>query len=223
MAEIIADIANLGKYATGKLCSTTLEFPATTGQVQAALKEIGVDGLRYEEIIALEYTTKIDHLSAILSPYAHIDELNYLACRLQSLSPEDRITYSAALLHGEYSGDIKALINLTYNLDCYEVYPGVDSYEEYGRLLVDNEWEFSLPEKAKNYFDYAAYGEDTAINEGGVLTRWGYIFDNRQPFQEIYKNAVPPEYQVFRYPIQEKIQPAKSGQRYAKGSQPPQR
>lgn len=58
MPEIIAEIANLGKYAAGDLCSIALEFPAATEQVQAALKAIGVDGLRYEEILALEYTAK---------------------------------------------------------------------------------------------------------------------------------------------------------------------
>ena len=45
--EFHANIANLGKYSAGQLAETILSFPATTEQVQAALREIGVDGLRY--------------------------------------------------------------------------------------------------------------------------------------------------------------------------------
>lgn len=207
MAIITADIANLGKYATGEFCNTTLEFPTSTQQVQSALKTIGVDGLRYEEIMVCEYTSKVDGLAQLLTPYASIDELNYLACRLEALSPDEQIKFSAVLQHGEFDGEPHDLINLTYNLDCYDFYPGVDSYEEYGRYLVENEFEFSLPEKAVDYFDYAAYGEDTTINEGGVLTAWGYVLNNREPFREFFDGTVPKEYRVFRYPMQTKVRP----------------
>lgn len=221
MPEIIAEIANLGKYAAGDLCSIALGFPAATEQVQAALKAIGVDGLRYEEILALEYTAKVDGLANVLSEYAGIDELNYLACRLQALGPDERIVFSAALKQrANIREDLPDLINLTYNLDCYEFYPGVNTYEEYGWYLVDNELGFSLPEQAKHYFDYEAYGESAAINEGGVLTAWGYISRNQQPFEIIYQNEVPPEYRVFRYPMQARIRPI---QHRGKEGHPPQK
>ena len=214
-------VANLGKYAAGDLCSIALGFPAATEQVQAALKAIGVDGLRYEEILALEYTAKVDGLANVLSEYAGIDELNYLACRLQALGPDERIVFSAALKQrANIREDLPDLINLTYNLDCYEFYPGVNTYEEYGWYLVDNELGFSLPEQAKHYFDYEAYGESAAINEGGVLTAWGYISRNQQPFEIIYQNEVPPEYRVFRYPMQARIRPI---QHRGKEGHPPQK
>ena len=44
-----AYITNLGKYNEGRLVGETLKFPATTEEVQALLKRIGVDGVRYEE------------------------------------------------------------------------------------------------------------------------------------------------------------------------------
>ena len=42
-----AYITNLGKYNEGRLVGETLKFPATTEEVQALLKRIGVDGVRY--------------------------------------------------------------------------------------------------------------------------------------------------------------------------------
>ena len=204
--EITAHIANLGKYNAGTLTDTVLTFPTTTEQVQAALHSIGVDGLRYEEIIITEYSASVPGLAAALGEYVHIDELNYLAARLNVLSPEDREKFAAAVLHGEYGGNLPDLINLTYNLSCYELHPGVKTYEDYGRFLVETRREFYLPQKARYYFDFAQYGEETAINEGGELTPQGYIFNNRSPFVKVYGPAdIPQEYRVFQYPMQAKI------------------
>ena len=49
-AILEAYVTNLGKYAEGQLVGETLKFPTTTEEVQALLKRIGVDGVRYEEI-----------------------------------------------------------------------------------------------------------------------------------------------------------------------------
>ena len=57
--EFTALIANLGKYAAGIVAETPLAFPTTTEQVQKALQTIGVDGLKYEEVIVKEYSIGI--------------------------------------------------------------------------------------------------------------------------------------------------------------------
>jgi hypothetical protein len=205
MAEFTATIANLSKYSTGVLADTTLSFPATTGQVQEALRKIGVDGLRYEEIIVLEYSIGVKGVARALGEYTHIDELNYLASRLEGLDPEDMGKFIAAVEHGEYAGSAEQLINLTYNLDRYELYP-VQNAEEYGLWLVDELSAIELPEKARDFFDFEAYGEAAAINEGGVFTSHGYVLAGPDPFQKVYDGQhVPEQYQVFQYPIQQKI------------------
>lgn len=117
--EFHANIANLGKYSAGQLAETILSFPATTEQVQAALREIGVDGLRYQEIIILECRTSIRGLDDKIGDFDHIDELNYLASRLAQLTPDQHSKFSAAAEHDEYGGSLQDLINLTFNLDCY--------------------------------------------------------------------------------------------------------
>ena len=52
-----AYITNLGKYNEGRLVGETLKFPATTEEVQSLLKNIGVDGVRYEEKSSLPHST----------------------------------------------------------------------------------------------------------------------------------------------------------------------
>ena len=210
--EFSANIANLGKYNAGNLAAAWQTFPATTEQVQSVRREIGVDGLRYEETIILEYSIGIKGLAGRLGEFVPIDELNYLASRITELTPEEREKFTAAVSHGEYGDSMQHLINLTYNLDCYEFLPDVRTEEDYGRWLVDHRQEFRLPEKARLYFDYESYGEDTCINEGGDFSELGYIYNNRTKFQQIYDGQhVPEKYKVFRYPLQAKVRPARSG------------
>lgn len=90
MVEFTANIANLGKYNAGVLADTMLSFPTTKEQVQAALRRIGVDGLRCQEIIILEYTIGIKGVARALGEHTHLDELNYLASRISELDPEVR-------------------------------------------------------------------------------------------------------------------------------------
>ena len=164
--EFTAVIANLGKHAAGIVVETPLSFPTTTEQVQAALRAIGIDGVRYEEVIVKDYSIGIDGIAPLLGEYAHIDELNYLACRLERLSPEELTKFIAAVRHGDYCNGVQDLINLSYpcNLEQYTLLPEVQTYEDYGRYLVDSRRDFSLPKEARFYFDYAEYGETTAIN-----------------------------------------------------------
>ena len=210
--EFAANIANLGKYSVGVLATAQLSFPTTTEQVQSVLREIGVDGLRYEEVIILEYSTGVKGLAGKLGEFVPIDELNYLASRIAELTPEETAKFTAAFSHGEYGDNMQDLINLTYNLDCYDFLPDVRTEEEYGRWLVDHRQEFRLPEKAKLYFDCESYGGDTCINEGGDFSELGYIFNNRTAFQAVYDGLhVPEKYKVFRYPLQAKVRPVRSG------------
>lgn len=205
MVEFSADIANLRKYGGGVLCDTILSFPTTTEQVQAALREIGVDRLFSSEIIILDYSIGVKGVARALGEYTHINELNYLASRLNELDPEELMKFTAAMEHGEYASSAEELINLTFNLDHYELYP-VQNAEEYGLWLVDELMALQLPEQVRDYFDFEAYGEATAINEGGTFTSQGYMLAGPEPFQKVYDGQhIPEQYQVFQYPVQQKI------------------
>lgn len=218
MFEFTAFIENLSKRTRGIISGVHLTFPTTTELVQAALNVIGVDGLRNEEILVTDYSISIPGLQSILGEYAHIDELNYLAHRIQDMTPEEQAKFAAAIRHGEYNHSLEGLINLTYNLDCYELLPDVKDYEDYGRYLVEIQRDFELPEQVAMYFDYFSYGEDSVINDGGDLTPQGYIYNNRSPFQEVYDGKnIPEEYRVFQYPMQAR---AKEQQRRASEKEP---
>ena len=202
---IEAYITNLGRYNEGYLISEPLEFPTTTEEVQALLKQIGVDGVRYESYFITEYKTDIPGLHEYLGQYESIDELNYLASLLDDLEEWEREKFAAAVDLGEHNS-VRELINLAQNLECYEFYPGVKIVEDLGRYLIDElGWEH-IPESLVDYFDYEAYGSDFATNEGGDFYKSGYVSRNDVLFVEHYSgnDDLPEEHRIFAYPEPEK-------------------
>ena len=132
-----------------------------------------------------------------------IDELNYLGKLLEMQRDEDKAKFAAAVTLGEYAGNLKDLINLAQNLDCYWIYPTVQSEEDYGHYLIDELDELELPEEAKQYFMYEEYGRDAVINDKGRFTEQGYIYNNKNTFSEWYngrESDIPKEYRIMSYP-----------------------
>ena len=53
----------------------------------------------------------------------------------------------------------------------------------------------------KRYFMYEEYGRDASINDDGMFTEKGYIYNNRNTFTEWYDGRdVPQEYRVTPQP-----------------------
>ena len=197
-----AYITNLGKYNEGALVGEYLKFPTTTEEVQALLKRIGIDGVRYEEIFITDYDGDMPELYSGFGEYESIDELNYLAVLLSEMDQSDLEKFEAVLDTGEHSGSVKELINLTQNLDCFEFYSGITSEEELGRMYIQEFDAIPIPEHLIDYIDYEAYGRDVRINEGGSFSGNGYVFDNNSSFIEHYSDRedIPDEYRVFSMP-----------------------
>ena len=197
-----AYVTNLGKYNEGELVGEYLKFPTTPEEVQALLKRIGVDGVRYEEIFITDFDGDVLGLYDHLGEYENLDELNHLACLLSELDQSDLEKFEAVIDSGEHTSSVADLINLTQNLDCFEFYSDVHSDEELGRMYVLEFGGVEVPEHLIDYIDYEAYGRDVRINEGGHFAPGGYVFDNSSRFIEHYsgREDIPDEHKVFSMP-----------------------
>ena len=196
-----AYVTNLGRYNEGYLDGEFLKLPAEKADVQALLQRIHVDGARYEEIFITDYETDIPGLYDMLGEYESIDELNYLAALLDDMEPWEFEKFAAAVELGEYTSSVKDLINLSQNLDCYELYPGIEDEEDLGRYYIEEMCALEVPEHLANYIDYEAYGRDMCLDDGGIFADAGYIVQNGSHFIEHYNGKdIPDEYRIFAYP-----------------------
>lgn len=200
---IEAYVTNLGKYNEGELVGEWVKFPVSKEEMSAVLDRIGI-GSEYEEIFITDYDTSLYGVSSQLGEYENLDKLNYLAGVIAELDASDREKYEAVLESGLSLGQdgIDGLINLAYNLDNYDMLPGVEDEDDLGRyyaeLMYGEDMEKKMGELA-NYIDFERYGSDCQINEGGMFTDKGYMRDTGCSWDEYYDGSledIPDEYRL---------------------------
>lgn len=203
-----AYITNLGKYNEGELAGEWVKFPTTYEEMQKVFERIGIGkedefGNVYEEWFITDYDCYVDGLHDILGEYESLDELNYLANSIEAMDKNDFARFEAAIGVSDYSNSVKDLINLTENLDKYDIYPDVHDHGDLGRMYIDEYGAMEVPDHLKNYIDYEAYGRDIALDEIGHFTDHGYIRDTGDDFTEYYDGSrenIPEEYRVMSKP-----------------------
>lgn len=196
-----AFITNLGKYTEGELIGKWVDFPITDEELKTVLQEIGIDGIRYEEIFVTDYESDIAGLTACLGEYESISLLNCLAMKLEE-SGCDTEELEAMIESGEYTGSIEELITLADNTDCYMVYRDIQDDSDLGYYFIEEmgllqEWKASGNLLA-NYIDYEAYGRDVRLEQGGVFTEGGCyvalvdtpVEYTQEDLQELYRSGL---------------------------------
>ena len=202
-----AFITNLGKYNEGELVGEWVKFPTTAEEMKEVFKRIGIGqkddfGNPYEEWFITDYDCYVDGLYDKLGEYENLDELNYLASKLDEMSDSEYAQFQAGMEMGDHCGSLQEIINLTENLDCYEVYPHIHDYDDLGRYYIEELEVMQIPEHLQNYIDYEAYGRDVAMDENGSFTDQGYVRDTGDRFCEYYdgeRGSIPDEYRVMAF------------------------
>ena len=202
-----AFITNLGKYNEGELVGEWVKFPTTAEELKEVFKQIGIGqkddfGQPYEEWFITDYDCYVDGLYSKLGEYENLDELNYLASKLDEMSESEYAQFQAGMEMGDHCGSLQEIINLTENLDCYEVYPDIHDYDDLGRYYIEELDVMQVPEHLQNYIDYEAYGRDVALEENGTFTDQGYVRDTGDSFHEYYdgeRGSIPDEYRVMTF------------------------
>ena len=202
-----AFITNLGKYNEGELVGEWVKFPTTAEEMKEVFKRIGIGqrddfGQPYEEWFITDYDCYVDGLYDKLGEYESLDELNYLASKLDEMSNSEYAQFQAGMEMGDHCGSLQEIINLTENLDCYEIYPHIEDYDDLGRYYIEELEVMQVPEHLQNYIDYEAYGRDVAMDENGSFTDQGYVRDTGDRFCEYYdgeRGSIPDEYRVMSF------------------------
>ena len=133
-----AFVTNLGKYNEGMLVGEWVKLPTTEEEMQKVFERIGIGkqdefGQPYEEWFITDYECPIYGVQKMLGEYESLDKLNYLAALIDELSLSDQEKLVAIMEAGcDEVSDIDDLINLTFNLDCYDIMPGINDESDLG-------------------------------------------------------------------------------------------
>lgn len=199
MSSLEIFLTNLGKYNEGELVGEWVELPTTRDEMKEVFNRIGVGKPPYEEWFITDYESDISGLPEMLGEFENLNELNYLASRLDELDTYDISVFEAAI-EAESPKDAADLIDLTNNLENFILLTDVNDDEDLGYYYAEELCCIEIPENMKCYFDYEAYGRDIRLEGDGTFTINGYLIDNNYGFGRFYADAndIPEEYIVTR-------------------------
>ena len=202
-----AFVTNLGKYNEGALVGEWVKFPTTEEEMQKVFERIGIGskdefGHVYEEWFITDYECPVQGVYDMLGEYESLDKLNYLASRIDEMDKWDQEKFVAIMEAGcDEVSNIDDLINLTYNLDCYDFLPDVTDEEDLGRYYIEEAgiYDTKAMGNLANYIDFERFGRDVAMDENGRFTDEGYIRNTGDGWDRVFDGSredIPDEYRI---------------------------
>ena len=131
-------------------------------------------------------------LSCLNGEYVNLDEMNYLAKRLDSFTEAEMEQFGIAVDKTD-AKDMKDLINLTFNLNKFTIIKNVGDMAEVGREYKLNR-EGSVPVDPSFDDEFAAIGRKLLGSGRGIFTEHGLLFIEDEPIEEVYDGQVFPFY-----------------------------
>ena len=185
-----------------------LSLPTTAEQVQAALKKIHISADNPQDFFINGYSCPEDRHLAL--PYdmvlaADVDELNFLAARLEPLDAAALAELNAALQNprGGFE-NIGQIIDYADNTDYFVHIPDVQNTAQLGNYYLNRSGMVDMPEEWKAGIDVSKFGGHIAKQEQGAFTPYGYLVKSGDEWQRVHEGQpVPEEYRVMAYPAPE--------------------
>lgn len=190
-------ITNLGKYNEGELVGEWVELPTDRETMQEVFKRIEI-GPRYEEWFITDYDDENGIVSGF-GEYESLNELNYLAELIDDLEGWNLEILQAVIEH-EGHGDVADMINLIDNLDCYILYPDVNSDYDLGYYWVEENGCYNVDKlgELRDFIDYESFGRYVRMGENSSFVSAGYIIDTDKSRTNWYTGPedIPDEFKI---------------------------
>ena len=171
---------------------TDLRFPCTEKEMAAALGRIHAENITPLELYAAEVVFP-EELSFLQGRFVDLDEVNFLAKRMDSFFGDEEYRFYEAL-KSEGFDTVPDLINLSFNLNRYPLIQDISDMGKIGReyLLAVNG---CLPADDADDPKYAEFGRKLIQSGNGVFTEHGLFFiDEDTPFEKVYDGQNFPPY-----------------------------
>ncbi|MBQ6105847.1 MAG: hypothetical protein IJL03_07855 [Lachnospiraceae bacterium] len=188
---------------SGNLLYTTLELPATRGEITDAAHRLR--NLPVSEIV-ITGSDALPELADTRLDAPTVDELNFFASRVNALPDDELAALGGVFLHrgnlGEFEDGLtmKDLINMTYGLDGVMIAPNVANDEQLGQFVIDNEMNddiAALSDEIIELLDRERVGRRQRENEGGEFMNGRYVVAGGFESPEVYDGITLPAEEAF--------------------------
>ena len=192
------------RFETGEPGGYWLSMPATKEQLHEAMRSVGITADNPQDFFIHGYSDREDRHIAL--PYdmvcaAQVDELNFLAARLETLDASGIAALNAATQRKNGFENIGQLIDFTYNEDFFVHIPEVHNPRELGDYYLNKSGMVQMPAEWKNSIDPIAFGRNAAAQEKGSFTEYGYLVESGDAWEKHFEGRdVPEDYRIMSYP-----------------------
>ena len=165
-------------------------FPCTESEYQAVRKELALK----DNYAFVRDVVEPKALALKKDTFVNLDEINYLAKRMDSFDQKKLFSFFAAVEAGDYVST-KDLINLTFNQTCYTLIRDVSNLKNIGyNRVLSSRGCIGVDELEK--MDLEKIGRELLSSGKGIPTKYGLLFRNENVvFEEVYKGrGFPPYY-----------------------------
>ena len=182
-----------------------LSLPTTTEKLQETLREIGISTDNPQDFFLYDYRSPQERpikLPRDLVLSADVDELNFLAARLEKLDAAELSELNAALTNPQSDfHSIGQITDYPDNVDFYVHLPDVTGTGQLGDYYLNRSGMVDMPEEWKAGIFLPRFGLHIANTEHGVFTDYGYLVKSGDEWQRVHEGQqVPKEYRVMTYP-----------------------
>ena len=166
-----------------------VKFPCAESEYQAACRELELK----DNYAFVKDVVEPKALSLKKDTFVNLNEINYLAKRMDSFDQKELFSFFAAVEVGDYLST-KDLINLTFNQNCYTLIRDVSNLKSVGRnYVLCREVAISADELEKA--DLEKIGRELLSSGKGIPTKYGLLFRNEGvAFEAVYKGKGFPAY-----------------------------
>ena len=166
-----------------------VKFPCSESEYQTVCRELELNG----NYAFVRDVVEPKELALKKDTFVNLDEINYLAKRMDSFDQKEQFVFFAAVEAGDYVST-KDLINLSFNLNCYTLIRDVSNLKSVGRnYVLCSEEAISADELEK--MDLEKIGRELLSTGKGIPTNYGLLFRNEDvAFETLYKGKGFPAY-----------------------------
>lgn len=166
-----------------------VKFPCSESEYQALCRELELK----DNYAFVRDVVEPKALALKKDTFVNLDEINYLAKRMDGFDQKELFSFFAAVEVGDYLST-KDLINLTFNQTCYTLIRDVSNLKNIGyNQVLSSKGCIGIDELEK--MDLEKIGRELLSSGKGVPTKYGLLFRNEDvAFETLYKGKGFPAY-----------------------------
>ena len=172
--------------------TTVLDVPCNDYGIDIALQNLGETDMTETMQFCSHLGGDIPELAVLSEETVNVDELNFLAKYLDSMTDKELRQFQAAMTVTKPT-EIKDMINLAFNLHNYTLITDFSDMAAVGKNHLLNV-ERAVSAEMDDFYNFSQLGESLLTSGKGTVTPYGVLFVNDLTMQTVYDGQTFPQY-----------------------------